>query len=114
MFNKWDKEVTQLMLGLEKQCNKFQNGSIKFSLVTGIWIQCLQAYHWIQQFHQNKVTHRGNLFQTCRRLNILSLLTLTPDQVILNINKCMMGLDDLKKDAPKLWNINLRERLASA
>jgi hypothetical protein len=23
LFNKWDKEVTQLMLGSEKQCNKF-------------------------------------------------------------------------------------------
>ncbi len=31
MFNKWDVEVTQLILGLEKRCNKFWNGSIKFS-----------------------------------------------------------------------------------
>jgi hypothetical protein len=65
MFNKLDKELTQLMLvvlGLEKQCNRFWNGSIKFSLVTGIWIQLLQAYHWIQHFHENKVAHGGNLF----------------------------------------------------
>jgi hypothetical protein len=114
MFNKWDKEVTQLMLGSEKCCNKFWNGSIKFSLVTGIWIQCLQAYRWIQQFHENKVAHRGNLFQTCRHLNIFSPLVLTPAQVILNINEWMTQLDNLKKDAPKLRNFHLREALAQA
>jgi hypothetical protein len=62
LFNRWDTEVTQLMLASEKRCNKFCDGSIEFSLVTGIWIQRLQAYCWIQQFHENKVTHGGNLF----------------------------------------------------
>jgi hypothetical protein len=28
LFNRWDMEVTQLMLALEKWCNKFQDGSI--------------------------------------------------------------------------------------
>jgi hypothetical protein len=28
MFNNWDKEVTQLMLGSEKRCNKFRDGNI--------------------------------------------------------------------------------------
>ncbi len=28
LFNRWDMEVTQLMLALEKQCNKFCDGSI--------------------------------------------------------------------------------------
>jgi hypothetical protein len=36
LFNKWDKEVTHLMLGSEKQCNKFCDGSIEFSPVVGI------------------------------------------------------------------------------
>ncbi len=44
LFNKWDMEVTQLMLALEKRCNKFQDGSIEFSLVTGIWIRHLKVY----------------------------------------------------------------------
>jgi hypothetical protein len=43
LCNKWDMEVMQLMLALEKRCNKFCDGSIKFSLVTGR-IGCLQAY----------------------------------------------------------------------
>ncbi len=111
LFNKWDKEVTQLMLGLEKQCNKFWNRSIEFSPITSIWIWRLQAYRWIQQFHENKVAHGGNLFQTCRHLNILSSLALTPAQVILKINECMRWLDDLKKVAPRLQNVNLRECL---
>jgi hypothetical protein len=38
MFNKWDKKVTQIMLGSEKQCNKFWNGSIKFNPIIGTWI----------------------------------------------------------------------------
>jgi hypothetical protein len=62
LFNKWDKEVTQLMLASEKWCNKDQDGSIEFSLVTTIWIRHLQAYRWIQQFHEYKVAHGGNLF----------------------------------------------------
>jgi hypothetical protein len=102
------------MQGLEKGCNKFQNGSLEFSPITGIWIRCLQAYHWIQPFHETMVAHVGNLFQTCKCLNILSPGALTPTQVILNINECMMRLDDLKKDMPNLWNIYLRERLALA
>ncbi len=36
LFNRWDMEVTQLMLALEKRCNTFRDGSIEFSLVTGI------------------------------------------------------------------------------
>jgi hypothetical protein len=48
LFNKWDMEVTQLMLASEKWCDKFFDGSIEFSLATGIWIRRLQAYHWIQ------------------------------------------------------------------
>jgi hypothetical protein len=34
----------------------------EFSPVTGIWIHCLQAYRWVQQFHEGKVAHEGNLF----------------------------------------------------
>jgi hypothetical protein len=48
LFNKWDMEVMQLMLSLEKWCHKFCDGSIEFSLVTGIWIRLLQAYCWVQ------------------------------------------------------------------
>jgi hypothetical protein len=62
LFNRWDTEVMHLMLALEKRCNKFCDGSIEFSPIAGIWIQRLQAYRWIQQFHENKVTHGGNLF----------------------------------------------------
>ncbi len=102
LFNRWDMEVTQLMLALEKRCNKFCDGSIEFSPITGIWIRCLQAYRWVQQFHENKVAHGGNLFQTCRCLNIASQLVLTPAQVVLNVHECMTWLEGLKKDAPKL------------
>jgi hypothetical protein len=114
LFNRWDMEVMQLMLASEKWCNKFHDGSKEFSLITGIWIYCLQAYLWIQQFHENKVAHGGNLFQTCSCLNIASPLALTPAQVVLNINECMTWLEGLKKDAPKLWNAHLHECLSLA
>jgi hypothetical protein len=114
LFNRWDMEVMQLMLALEKRCNKFHDGSIELSPITGIWIHCLQAYRWIQQFHENKVANGGNLFQTCRHLNIASPLALTPAQVVLNINECMTWLEGLKKDTPKLQNAHLRECLSLA
>ncbi len=47
LFNRWDTEVTQLMLASEKRCNTFCDRSIEFSSITGKWIQRLQAYHWI-------------------------------------------------------------------
>jgi hypothetical protein len=62
LLNKWDKEATQLMLGSKKRCNKFWDGGVEFSSITDIWIRRLQEYHWIQQFHENKVAHGGNLF----------------------------------------------------
>ncbi len=102
------------MLALEKWCNKFQDGSKEFRPITGIWIRRLQAYRWIQQFHENKVAHGGNLFRTCRCLNIASPLALAPPQVVLNVNECMTWLEGLKKDATKLWNAHLCECLSSA
>jgi hypothetical protein len=62
MFNKWDKDVTQLMLALEKYCNKFSDRSIEVRPVIGIWIRLLWAYHWVQQFHEKIVAHGSNLF----------------------------------------------------
>jgi hypothetical protein len=62
LFNRWDMEVMQLMLASEKWSNKFCDGSIGFSPITSIWIQRLPAYRWIQQFHESKVAHGGNLF----------------------------------------------------
>jgi hypothetical protein len=35
LFNRWDTAVTQLMLALEKWCNKFRDESIEFSPITG-------------------------------------------------------------------------------
>ena len=32
MFNKWDKEVTQLMLRSEMRCNKFKDGVLSHLL----------------------------------------------------------------------------------
>jgi hypothetical protein len=52
----------QLMLASEKQWNEYCYGSIEFGMITVIWIRCVQAYRWVQQFHENKVAHRGNLF----------------------------------------------------
>jgi hypothetical protein len=48
------------------------------------------------------------------RLNIASLLVLTPAQVLLNLNECMTWLEGLKKDASKLWNAHLHKCLSSA
>jgi hypothetical protein len=63
LFNRWDMEVMQLMLASEKWCNKFCDGSIESSLVTGTWIHCLQAYHWDQKFHENKWPTEATCFK---------------------------------------------------
>ncbi len=71
---------------------------IYFNPITGLWIRCLQAYRWVQQFHENK-----DLFQTCRRLNIASLVVLTPAQVLLNVNECTTWLEHGIAPTQKLY-----------
>jgi hypothetical protein len=39
LFNHWDRKVTEFMLGSEKRCNKYRDGSIKFSLVISLLIR---------------------------------------------------------------------------
>jgi hypothetical protein len=48
MYNQWEREVTWLMLGSERRCNKFRAGSIEFSPVIGLWIRWVQVYRWIR------------------------------------------------------------------
>ena len=50
MYNQWDREVTWLMLGSERQCYKFRDGSIEFSPGIGLWIRQIQVYRWIHQY----------------------------------------------------------------
>jgi len=114
MFNNWDKEVTQLMLGSEKWCNKFRDGNIEFSPVVGIWIRRLQAYRWIEQYHAGKVKHAGNLCRTCQRLGTSSPQSHCPAQILAGIEACTRHLADLKKIAPQLQNDHLQTCLASA
>ncbi len=63
MFNKWDKEVTEFMLSAESKCNKFMDGTIEFSPVVGLWINCLRTYHWILWYKQGQVPDPCNLFE---------------------------------------------------
>jgi hypothetical protein len=70
MFNTRHKELTQLMLGSEKRCNKFIDGSIDFSHVVGLWIHHVQVYRWISRSLAGLVPHPGNLFRLCRHLSI--------------------------------------------
>ena len=62
LFNKWDKEVTQLMLLSESKCNKFKDGTIEFSPVVGLWLNRLRMYRYIQRFKAGMVTDPRNLF----------------------------------------------------
>jgi hypothetical protein len=78
MFNQWDREVTRLMLGSEKRCNKFWDGSIEFSPVIGLWIRRIQVYRWIRWYHAGWVEHAGNLFGACRRLFVSPPTSLSP------------------------------------
>ena len=82
MYNQWDREVTWLMLGSEKRCNKFRDGRLDFSPVIGLWIRRIQVYRWIRRYLEGKVEHAGNLYWTCRRLfvplpHLLTLLQVT-------------------------------------
>jgi hypothetical protein len=114
MFPAWDKESTQLMLGSEKRCNKFRDGSIDFSPVMGLWIHCLQVYRWIGRYLAGLVPHPGNLFCLCRCLSIPSPNSLLVGEVSALEAVCIQKLADLKLAAPALQNDHLRSCLKSA
>ncbi len=114
LFNLWDMEVTQLMLGLEKRCNKFRDGNIDFSPVVGLWIRHLQAYRWIDRYQNGQVPHAGNLYRLCRCLSVPSPSSLTVEEVIAAEVACVQKLADLKLQAPVLWNEHLHNCLDTA
>ena len=107
IFNQWDREVTWLMLGSEKRCNKFWDGSIEFSLVIGLWIRRIQVYRWIHRYLEGKVEHAGNLYRTCRRLFVPPPHLLTLPQVTAAKEDCKRHLEALWQTAPKLRNEHL-------
>ena len=113
-FNKWDKEVTQLMLGSEKGCNQFYNGTIEFSPLVGIYIRRLRVYRWIKRFQSGKKTTKKTLWRTCKRMKIPSPIIITPVEVQNTIDECMQKLEDLKRQSPKLREEHLAARLAAA
>ena len=96
MFNQWDREVTRLMLGSEKRCNKFRDGSIEFSPVIGLWIRRIQVYRWIRRYHEGRLEHAGNLFWACQRLFVSPPTSLSPNQV----TDCK---EDCKRHLEALW-----------
>ena len=114
MFNQWDGEVTRLMLGLEKCCNKFRDGSIEFSPVIGLWIRRIQVYRWIRQYHEGRVEHTGNLFRACRRLFVSPPTSLSPYQVTACKEDCKRHLEALRQSVPKLRDEHLRTCLDAA
>jgi hypothetical protein len=114
MYNQWDREVTRLMLGSEKQCNKFRVGSIEFSPVIGLWIRRIQVYRWIRRYLVGKVEHAGNLYRTCRRLYVPPPHLLTLTQVTATKEDCKRHLEALRQSAPKLRDEHLRSCLDSA
>ena len=114
MYNQWDREVTRLMLGSEKRCNKFRDGSIEFSPVIGLWIRRIQVYRWIRRYLEGKVEHAGNLYRTCRRLFVPPPHSLTLPQVTAAKEDCKRHLEVLWQSAPKLRDEHLRSCLDSA
>ena len=114
MFNQWDREVTRLMLGSKKRCNKFQDRSIEFSPVIGLWIRWIQVYHWICHYLEGKVEHAGNLYWTCRRLFVPPPHLLTLPQVTAAKEDCKRHLEALWQSAPKLRDEHLHSCLDSA
>ena len=114
MYSQWDREVTWLMLGSEKRCNKFRDGSIEFSPVIGLWIRRIQVYRWICRYLEEKVEHAGNLYRTCHRLFVPPPHLLTLPQVTAAEEDCKRHLEALRQSALKLPDEHLRSCLDSA
>ena len=112
--NQWDREVTRLMLGLEKRCNKFRDGSIELSPVIGLWIRRIQVYRWIRRYHKGRVGHAGDLFWACRQLFVSPPTSLSPDQVTACEEDCKRHLEALRQSVPKLRDEHLHTCLDAA
>ena len=114
LFNKWDKEMTELMMCAEKKCKKFKNSYIPYSPVIGLWTHRLNTYRWIVRYKRGHDCNISNLRRTCRRNDISSPLIMSLEEALTQEEACKKKLEDYRKSAPELRVKHLQERLSAA
>ena len=113
-FNRWDKEVTELMIGSESRCNQFYNGTIEFSPCVGVYVRIIRIYKWIQRFQEGIRVNKKNLWRTCRRKKLPRPSSMTKEYVLDKIDEYTTKLKELEEKGPKLREEHLAICLAAA
>ena len=104
-FNKWDRELTELMLAAENKCHKFKQCHIPYSPEVAEWITRRWLLGRIRRYHQGKVPDPRNLFRQCRKHRVPDPRDLTEDKLNIEIYLCAKKIEELKPLAPKLRRV---------
>jgi hypothetical protein len=72
----------------EKVCRKLRCCRIPFSPEAALWIQRVQIYYSLLNYHKGKIKNRGNLKQAARRCNIPNPFQLSVQEIAQRLNIC--------------------------
>lgn len=114
LFNKWDEELTQLMLAAENKCNTYKSNHIPYSPEVGEWITRRWLLGRIRRYLQGKVPDPRNLYRQCRRHRLPDPREITEEDLNIEIFLCYRKIEELKPKAPKLRRDHLNARLKEA
>ena len=100
-YNKWDKEMTDLMIASENKCRKIKTNSLSWSPVIGTYLCHLNIYRWIVRHKKGHKTNVGNLQRACLRNGIADPSQMTQQEAELGELACLKKLKDLEAEAPQ-------------
>ena len=100
-YNRYDKELVELMLGAEKRCRKKKVDFLEWSPIVGTYLRQLHVIRWMLRFKHGRKTNQSNLKRACRTLQL-------PDPVQTTLAEAqdlelvwMKKLHDLRESAPQ-------------
>ena len=76
-YNKFNRKLTELMLGAKRRCRKIRTGYLEWSPIIGLCLRQLHIYRWIIRFKHGRKTNSGNLVRTCANNRIHHPVTMT-------------------------------------
>ena len=114
LFNKWDRELTELMLAAENKCHQYKQCHIPYSPEVAEWITRRWLLGRIRRYLQGKVPDPRNLYRQCRKHRVPDPRDLSEDDLNIEIFLCAKKIEELKPLAPKLRREHLKACLADA
>jgi hypothetical protein len=94
----------------EKICRKIKCCRIAFSPEAAIWIRRVQVYSSLLRYHKGRIKNCGNMKCAARRCNIDNLLSLSIQEILLQLETCKKKCLFYKEHGKRFRRKHLEER----